>query len=536
MATKQVPTRTPVLDRVDDIFLKFNMLVTLNKRTGLISWHKMNISNESKRRDVPFDTVKAELREKLFKALRASPLWTVRIIDTRDDAAQITLREAPATRRNKAPSPPKASAAAATRRNKAPSPPKASAAVTRRNKTPSPPKASAATAASAAAAAATLAPFHCNSSSSAMAEAREAVVEAVATAVGGAGARPGGKPKTAAQVMKSLLNKLTDKNFESIRDQILLLAPANNAEYETMIESLQDALLDNRAYHPQFIEMLRRMAVRHTTHPYPSPPCAALNDCLLGTFAKGPEGVQIAVDMEEGKLNNKNDTLDTLKKRKTLRYESLTLLLGYLLREEMLPLDDFVKAFRSLTVDEEDDYRLQDVVVQSMLFMLVRAGPRLSVMPEAHEFLRAALGTVQTIADSYPRGAFRGLAKDLLACKERGWILGKVEGSAPKWTVGAPKDGVVVRTLVKALAPEGLGADQGELYRRFPVVVKEVGRGVYAVEVHGMKLRERCEKTGKTEKQVLDPLFALVHNSQHFERIADPRDPPRNFLMLIRRK
>ena len=151
MATKQVPTRTPVLDRVDDIFLKFNMLVTLNKRTGLISWHKMNISNESKRRDVPFDTVKAELREKLFKALRASPLWTVRIIDTRDDAAQITLREAPATRRNKAPSPPKASAAAATRRNKAPSPPKASAAVTRRNKTPSPPKAAGATAASAAA-------------------------------------------------------------------------------------------------------------------------------------------------------------------------------------------------------------------------------------------------------------------------------------------------------------------------------------------------------------------------------------------------
>jgi hypothetical protein len=284
--------------------------------------------------------------------------------------------------------------------------------------------------------------------------------------------------------------------------------------------------------------MLRRMAVRHTTHPYPSPPCAALNECLLGTFAKGPEGVQMAVDMEEGRLNEKNDTLDAQKKRKTLRYESLTLLLGYLLREEMLPLADFIKAFRSLKVDEEDDYRLQDVAVQAMLFMLIRAGPRLSVLPEAHEFLRAALEAIQTIADSYPRGPFRSLAKELLACKERGWVLGMVEGSAPKWTVGAPKEGVVVRAVVKALAPDGLGPDPLELARRFPLVVRldAIAKGVHAVEIHGKKMRERCAASGKSEKEVLAAVFELVKDSAHFERVADPRGAPAGFLMAIRKK
>ena len=528
MADRKVPASTPVLRGPGDIYNAFKGLVLFKaddlrtKGAAIVSWSISGINAEAKAHGVTFDQVKDALRPKLFKALRALPGVAVEIIDSRDQAAKLTLLPGAAGRNNgtrKASSPPKGAATAAT----------ATAAATRRNKTPSPPKA---TVGATAAATAAVAPFHCNSSSSAMAEAREAVVEAVAAAVGGAGARPG-KPKTAAQVMKGLLNKLTDTNFESIRDQILLLSPANKAEYDAMIESLHDALLDDRAYHPQFIEMLRRMTVRHTTHPYPSPPCAALNACLLGTFAKGPEGVQMAVDMEEGKLNEKNDTLDTLKKRKTLRFESLTLLLGYLLREEMLSLADFVKAFRTLKVDEDDDYRLQDVNAQGMMFMLIRAGPRLAVLPEAGEFYRAALEAMASIAKDYPRSNIRTMAQLVLASKDAGWKT--TEGA--KWTIGAPKDGIAVRAVVKALAPEGLGPDPLELARRFPLVVKldKIAKGVHAIEIHGKKMRERCEKTG-CEKEVLAAVFELVKNSAHFERVADPRGAPAGFLMAIRRK
>jgi hypothetical protein len=525
MADRKVPASTPVLRGPGDIFNAFKGLVLFRaddlraKGAAVVSWSISGINAEARAHGVKFDQVKDALRPKLFKALRALPGVAVEIIDSREQAAKLTLLPGAAGRNNgtrKASSPPKGSATAT-----------ATVAATRRNKTPSPPKA---TVGATAAATAAVAPFHCNSSSSAMAEAREAVVEAVSAAVGGAGARPG-KPKTAAQVMKGLLNKLTDANFESIRDQILMLSPANKAEYEAMIESLHDALLDDRAYHPQFIEMLRRMTVRHTTHPYPSPPCAALNNCLLSTFAKGPEGVQMAVDMEEGKLNEKNDTLDTQKKRKTLRYESLTLLLGYLLREEMLSLADFVKAFKMFKVDEDDDYRLQDVNVQGMMFLLIRAGPRLAVLPEAGEFYRAALETTASIAKDYPRSNIRTMAQLVLASKDAGWKT--TEGA--KWTIGAPKDGIAVRAVVKALAPEGLGPDPLELARRFPLVVKldAIAKGVHAVEIHGKKMRERCAASGKTEKEVLAAVFELVKNSAHFERAADPRGAPAGFLMAI---
>jgi hypothetical protein len=123
------------------------------------------------------------------------------------------------------------------------------------------------------------------------------------------------------------------------------------------------------------------------------------------------------------------------------------------------------------------------------------------------------------------RGYIRSAATDFIEAVDGGFMI--KEGMP--WTIGAPKTDVKVRPAAvaatrQAQAPAaGLGEDIGELWRRFPLDVKQDGP-LYLVKFHRKKLADRLAKETRfksaadLEAALTKQVMGLIDASKHWKR------------------
>ena len=527
-ADPQVPVRTPVLaakttrNMKRNIINKFNRLFLVqwpdSETTGIVEWHITNVRIAARNAGLTENQIKAQLLPKLLKALRANPKWSVRELDDPKKIAQIY--EKPAE----------------TRRNS----PKNNGNKTRRNV--------------AAVAESTLA------TNAAVASSAAAVVVEAATNAKPTFGRPMFK-KSESKTMIALFNKLTESNLDKILEQFLEITPESEAGMTKVIDTLLHNTTLNQHTHPAYVKFIKGIVVRHSTTPYPLEPTAALFGQISAKVDAGSQGAV----MKAGLSKNANVSNNSFKDAEELQkqFVSLGFFAGYLVRDQLLSPAHCERLYRSLvTPSTHKDAAVRTLQDEdktlAILGMIVRAGPRLVLTPEAHPLLAELMAFVTALA-SKPTTLLVAKAKDLLDCARDGW---KVKDAA--FMVGAPPELAVPtaavavpaaaareirvavahaaaerapervpeRASVRA-APDGLGADASQLYRRFPLEVLQLDaeENYYLVKIHGKKLAERCKTDKKCEADLMKQIDEFVSKSTHWER-----KPNKSGLFQIERK
>jgi hypothetical protein len=520
----KVPVRNPVLETKENIFKKFNRLVIFDAPTGLVKWHITNVRAAAHAAGVSELQLKDQLRPKLLKALRANPKWAVRELDDPKEIAQV--REKPAE----------------TRRNS----PKNNGNKTRRNVT----VAAAATAASVPVEESTLA------TNAAVASSAAAVVVEAATNAKPTFGRPMFK-KSESKTMIALFNKLTESNLDKILEQFLEITPESEAGMTKVIDTLLHNTTLNQHSHPAYVKFIKGIVVRHSTTPYPLEPTAALFGQISAKVDAGSQGAV----MKAGLSKNANVSNNSFKDAEELQkqFVSLGFFAGYLVRDQLLSPAHCERLYRSLvTPSTHKDAAVRTLQDEdktlAILGMIVRAGPRLVLTPEAHPLLAELMAFVTALA-SKPTTLLVAKAKDLLECARDGW---NIKDAA--FMVGAPPELAVPRAAVAVPAaaareirvavahaaaeraperapvravPDGLGADASQLYRRFPLEVLQLDaeENYYLVKIHGKKLAERCKADKKCEADLMKQIDEFVSKSTHWER-----KPNKSGLFQIERK
>ena len=537
-ADPQVPVRTPVLaakttrNMKRNIINKFNRLFLVqwpdSETTGIVEWHITNVRIAARNAGLTENQIKAQLLPKLLKALRANPKWSVRELDDPKKIAQIY--EKPAE----------------TRRNS----PKNNGNKTRRN---------VAVAAVAAAAVAEPVTESVLATHAAVASSAAAVVVEAATNAKPTFGRPMFK-KSESKTMIALFNKLTESNLDKILEQFLEITPESEAGMTKVIDTLLHNTTLNQHTHPAYVKFIKGIVVRHTTTPYPLEPTTALFDQMCAKFDAGSQGAV----MKAGLSRNVNVSNNSFKDAEELQKQfiSLGFLAGYLVRDQLLSTAHCERLYRSLvtpsTHKDATVRTLQDEdKTMAVLGMLVRAGPRLVLTPEAHPLLAELMAFVTALA-SKPTNLLVAKAKDLLDCARDGWnvkdaaflVGAPPELAVPRATVAVPAAAareirVAVAHAAAERAPEraergparvaadGLGPDVTQLYRRFPLEVLQLDaeENYYLVKIHGKKLAERCGADEKCKADILKHLDELVSKSTHWER-----KPNKNGLFQLERK
>jgi hypothetical protein len=530
----KIPMKTPTLESTQNIFRKFRHVI-YDAPTQIIKWHISNIRATAAAEGMTEAQVKDQIRPRLLKALRASPLWSVRELDDPKEIAKLTMK-------------PVASAAAtsavatvvanATRRANV-----GNANVTRNARR----NAVAAVAAPAAAAVTELA------TSAAVASSAAAVLTEGPEKI-----TFGRKPlfkKTESSAMIALFNKLSEKNVEAILEQFIEITPESEAGMVKVIQTLLKMAVANQASHPIYIQFIKGMALRHDAKPYPVHPITALFDHMCTLMADGSPEVELRLSLPAN-INDKNDRLlESLTLQRN--FISLGYLAGYMVRDQLLSADQCARMYHILatpasgSASSEVTKEKERDATTAIFAMILRAGPRLVLTPAAHALLAELMAFVTVVSSKTPVDIVTLAAKDVLDCASRGWVVTHAKhniGAPPELEI--PKAAVVVpkATLAQiatvsnssssaAAAPRhaglgahgpgslGLGPDVGELYRRFPLEVLQLDaeENFFTVKVHGKKMADRCKGVARCESDLLGQVEALVNHSSHWRRMP-PND------------
>jgi hypothetical protein len=178
----------------------------------------------------------------------------------------------------------------------------------------------------------------------------------------------------------------------------------------------------------------------------------------------------------------------------------------------------------------ELDYRIYDGYAQGLMYTLIRAGARMVAEGgEAAATFQSILAGIERLSKEAKRGFVRSDALEFLESAANGFKI----KAGMTWTIGAPISDVRVKKASPTgparatMAPaqvQGLGADIGELWRRFPLDVKQEG-AMYVVRFHNKKLRERYEKEsgkyrtiGDLEGMLARHILQLVDASAFWKR------------------
>jgi hypothetical protein len=234
--------------------------------------------------------------------------------------------------------------------------------------------------------------------------------------------------------------------------------------------------------------------------------------------------------MENVATPNKNlDEKVALQKR---FFRSVMLFTGFLYRDGLMPWTSYKRLLRHLaawvfeTATGDLDYRVFDGYAQGLMYSLIRAGARMVAEGgEAAAMFASLAEGIGRLSVEAKRGYIRTDAKEFLASAEAGFKI----KPGMTWTIGAPLTDVHAKAKSPAAAPVApavyLGADIAELWRRFPLDVKQDGP-MYIVRFHNKKLRERFEKepAGKyrtaanLESTLTKHILGLVDNSVLWKR------------------
>ena len=193
---------------------------------------------------------------------------------------------------------------------------------------------------------------------------------------------------------------------------------------------------------------------------------------------------------------------------------------------QLAPLLRRLQAIVFETDPDELDYRMLDSTTQGLMFVLIRAGQRMVAdggdAAALFEELKTRIAALQTQAR---RGLIKTYAAEFIEAVDAGF---RIKDGMP-WTIGAPKTDIKARparpvaAVVPKAAAAGLGSDIGELWRRFPLDVKQDG-DMFLVKFHRKKLQDRLAKETRIktlpelEAALTRQILGLVDNSAHWRR------------------
>jgi hypothetical protein len=315
----------------------------------------------------------------------------------------------------------------------------------------------------------------------------------------------------------ALLNKMSDATFDRLAAEFASLQPKTESDKDRLVQVLVEIAMDQQAYHPLLIRLLHVLEAKDTLI---SAVVAAVVAKVVLRCEEEPVFAKIEVAAEEASPNKNIEEKVLLQKR---FFRATTLFTGFLYRDGFLAWSPFSKVLQQFasvvfeTDPAEIDYRIYDATAQGLLYLLIRGGARMQV-EEPATFTRM-VKEIERLAKEAKRGLVRSDATEFLEAVEHNFRI----KPNMTWTIGAPTTDIKKKTPVKA-KEVGLGADVSELWRRFPLDVKQVG-DEYHVRFHNKKLQERHQKeSGKYRsaedlKEALSrQIMRLVEHSEHWKQ------------------
>ncbi len=336
---------------------------------------------------------------------------------------------------------------------------------------------------------------------------------------------------------RGILNLMSAATVDRLSAEFATLTPKTVGESEALLHVVYEIALDQQAYHPLVIHLLHVLDSQHASRPYHEKPSTFVGERMVARAMEEPlfAKMEVAAEMENVATPNKNlDEKVALQKR---FFRSVMLFTGFLYRDGLLTWTSYKRLLRHLaawvfeTATGDLDYRVFDGYAQGLMYSLIRAGARMVAEGgEAAAMFASLAEGISRLSVEAKRGYIRTDAKEFLASAEAGFKI----KPGMTWTIGAPLTDVRVKAKSPAAAPvapavhpapQGLGADIAELWRRFPLDVKQEG-SMYIVRFHNKKLRERFEKepAGKyrtaanLESTLAKHILGLVDNSAHWKR------------------
>lgn len=318
---------------------------------------------------------------------------------------------------------------------------------------------------------------------------------------------------------RAIINKLSEEKLEKLTNDLLALVPKNSRDFDKLISLMVEMMLEQQSYHPLIIYILHAMDKKHISLPYHELPSAAIGKKCLERFEKEPIFVKMEIDAENGTLNMNNKFENTVAKERSY-YKSCMLFIGFLYRESLLDftqLQHIIQRLKTLELST-DDYRMQDACVYGLIYIVIRAGKRMKVEGgDANKELATLREYFTQIPTRIRRGPVQALSRELLESMNKNYTI---KANTP-WTIGAPKSNVrkpIISATASAVAAEKLGANIGELWRRFPLDVKKEG-DFYVVRFHNKKLQARYNNRESMHFRTIGDLQTSLY--QHISRIVD---------------
>ncbi len=336
---------------------------------------------------------------------------------------------------------------------------------------------------------------------------------------------------------RAILNIMSAKTVEQLSHEFASLVPRTVGDAEELFKIIAEIALDQQAYHPLIIHLLHVLDSVHEKRPYPQKPSEAVSSRMLARALEEPLFAKMeAAAEEENASPNKNIEEKVNLQRRFFR--SVMLFTGFLYREGLMSWTSYKSilrhfaAFALETDPAELDYRVFDGYVQGLVFTLIRGGARMvATGGEAGSMFASLAEGLKRLSVEAKRGAIRTQCAEFLKSAAEGF---KIYEGLP-WSVGAPLTDLKVRVVVGPAGPaavaaaapqEGLSADISELWRRFPLDVKQDG-DKYVVRFHNKKLQERYQRESGKYKSVADleaalgrHILKLIDTSAHWKQAA----------------
>lgn len=327
---------------------------------------------------------------------------------------------------------------------------------------------------------------------------------------------------------RALLNIMSEASVDRLSHEFASLSPKTVGETEELFKIIAEIAMDQQAYHPLVIHLLHVLDARHAEKPYAEKPSKMVAERIFARAMEEPVFAKMEAAAEEENAPANANIEDKVRLQKRF-FRSVMLLSGFLYRDGFVTWASYkplIRHFASMVLEidpAELDYRIYDGYAQGLLYSLIRGGARMVAEGgEAAATFGALAAGIERLAKEAKRGFVRAESQEFLQSAADGF---KIKAGVP-WTVGAPLSDIKVRRAspAKPAAAAGLGADISELWRRFPLDVKQEGDR-YIVRFHRKKLQERYEKeSGKyrsaadLESALSKHILQLIDGSAHWKR------------------
>jgi len=320
---------------------------------------------------------------------------------------------------------------------------------------------------------------------------------------------------------RGMIQKTTEKNVDTMVPKFVALVPETDDDSKELMKMVYDLAVDQQFFHPVTMKFIRGMnAAQEKTDQYHKLPSDVISKMA---YEMAKEGATYVAEQIRGNNENLANSAENRINKGKRAFRSNLLFFGYLFHQDMLEFKKLKKILKQYKKElKAEDYRQQDAAIEALLYVLVRAGKAMSLTEEGMELLEDMIATLKSVVAEIPRVRMKVMFEKFMDAVNHDY---RMENDVP-WAVGAPEEGVrakVAKTR-RSPKPEGLGADIGELWRRFPLAVKQQGDR-YDISFHGMKLKDRFTRNagrhatlrnlqGTLERHIL----ALIDNSEHWQR------------------